>query len=334
MARADQSVRTPSPDEGVTLPAFLQAMVADRRLVLALVVGAMAIALAVAVWRGQRWQAEASFLPQPVNAVLGTRGGDAAVAFRSETPGESQDFYVSLVRSRELLTEVLRTPATRPPAGRAAAPAAVGERFIDRFAPGQADGRDREQEALDELRRHVAVRPDLKSGLVQLTTTADAPDEAEWLARRVLDLVNDFNLKRRQSRAAAERAFIEERLAQAREDLTAAEEALRAFGERNLAFDRAPRLAIEQQRLARRVELAQNTYRQLAEAREEARIEAVRTTPVITIVDAPEGSAHRPRLLALALGAGFVVGVLLAVTAVSLRLFAAPTVLPAPDPRD
>lgn len=48
----------------------------------------------------------------------------------------------------------------------------------------------------------------------------------------------------------------------------------------------------QQQRLQKELDLRQQVYTTLAQAYEQARIDAVRDTPVITIIEHPEGSAR------------------------------------------
>src|SRR5690606_19548061 len=125
---------------------------------------------------------------------------------------------------------------------------------------------------------------------------------AEHINRRIRADLNDFTLDKRQTQAEQERVFIEGRLEVARAELEAAEKELASFYEANRSYQNSPRLAFEAGRLERRVQIRQEVYRTLAQAYEEARIQEVRNTPVLTIVDPPEGSALpaiRLRLLAM-----------------------------------
>jgi uncharacterized protein involved in exopolysaccharide biosynthesis len=107
------------------------------------------------------------------------------------------------------------------------------------------------------------------------------------VAGRVVALINEFNLERRQSQAAAEREFTFRRLEEVRGDLRQAENRFEAFLERNRGFD-SPSLLFEQDRLRRAVSLQQQLFTTLAQAYEQAKIDEVRDTPVITVIEAPE----------------------------------------------
>src|SRR5207245_1573905 len=134
------------------------------------------------------------------------------------------------------------------------------------------------------------------TGVVRLEVhTRDEALSAE-MANRFIQLVNDYNLKRRQSQAGAERQFIEGRLAQAAGELSSAEESLAVFYRHNRRFQDSPDLAAREAQLQRRVTLRQQLYITLSQNYEAARIDEVRNTPVITIVESPVGLvAPRPR---------------------------------------
>lgn len=141
--------------------------------------------------------------------------------------------------------------------------------------------------------------------MVEVSVQTPWPGLSEILAGRILELVNDFNLQTRQSQAAAEREFVEGRLAVAQDSLRAAEERLADFLEGNRQWSNSPELGFQHDRLQRQVAMRQEVYTSLAEAYEQARIAEVRNTPVITVVEPPERPVKadsRRGLLKLALG--------------------------------
>jgi uncharacterized protein involved in exopolysaccharide biosynthesis len=108
------------------------------------------------------------------------------------------------------------------------------------------------------------------------------------VARRLLNMVNTFDVERRQTQARAERDFLEDRLARADSALRAAEEELSRFYRGNREFSNSPSLRAEEARLLRQVDLRQQLFVTLAQNREAARIEELRSTPVITVLERPE----------------------------------------------
>ncbi len=167
----------------------------------------------------------------------------------------------------------------------------------------------------------VSVSTGRETGLVEVSVQTPWAGLSELLARRILERVNAFNLQTRQSRAAAERGFVEDRLAEARDSLRAAEDRLESFLESNRQFlanrSSSPELTFRHERLQRQVAMQQQVYTSLAEAYEQARIAEVRNTPVITVVESPERPVRpdsRQGVLKLALGVilGGMLGVFLA----------------------
>jgi uncharacterized protein involved in exopolysaccharide biosynthesis len=124
--------------------------------------------------------------------------------------------------------------------------------------------------------------------MVRVFVESSWPGLSFGIASRLVTLVNEFNLETRQSRAAAERTFIEGRLAEAEDSLLAAETRLEAFLQSNRQFENSPELLFQHDRLQRQVARNQEVVTSLAQGYEEARVSEVRNTPVITVVEPPE----------------------------------------------
>jgi uncharacterized protein involved in exopolysaccharide biosynthesis len=262
----------------------------------------------------QDYVAESRFRPAESGADMGRLAGIAAqfgINYAMGGESESIDFYAELLRSRELLAEVLLTgyevqrPNGTPFAGT----------YLDYNNINHADERIRLGRGLRHLRNHVAISTNAKSGIVTIRTEADTPELAEHLNRVMLDRVNAFNLERRQSKSAAERVFVEEQLAASRAELAAAERELETFLESNRRMD-VPYLQFQDTRLRRQVETRLEVYRSLSQNYEKARIDEVRDIPVITVVDSPERSARRTGSRKTSALLALVPGFILATTAV------------------
>jgi uncharacterized protein involved in exopolysaccharide biosynthesis len=269
------------------------------------VAGVLAIAL-VALTR--RYVAESRFSPQTGNASPSQLAGLAAqfgVNLGMLGEGESIDFYAQLLRSRELLSQVAQA-RYRVDVGDT-----TTRTFLDIAGVSASTPERRLLRGVKRLENDVAVSRDLKANIVTLRTVGRSPVLAEGLNRQMLERVNSFNINRRQTRAASERKFVEARLEQAGGELAAAESGLEAFLQRNRSYQNAPQLVFEHDRLERRVELRQKIYSTLLEAYEKARIDEVRNTPVLTIIDTPEGSSLPTRSLAKSGILGAIVGVVL-----------------------
>lgn len=310
------------PTEALSLVTLLNVLL--RHLRLLIVVPVVAVLLAVALWlvKGQDYVAASALKPQAVASNASRLAGLAAQFGISSIPGsesESPEFYAALLTSSDLLRATAQTEyvfATDESREDTTRGTLLDIYPLDEEMPAA----DQLRNAVDRLRGQVSAGSDLSSGLVRLRTRAEWPELAVQINRRMIDLLHEFNVARRQTQASAEREFIESRMAEAEAEYLDAESKLRAFLESNRAITASPQLMFEQNRLQRRVTLREQIYSSLAESYEQARIDEVRNTPVVTVVDRPEGSARKapPGLLVLMAVAG-VLG-LLAGTALAALL--------------
>lgn len=167
------------------------------------------------------------------------------------------------------------------------------------------------------LGRLLKVTVDPRIQLVEIEATTTSPPLSKAIVERALDLVSQFNQQRRQSQSAREAEFIGGRLEEARQDLHAAEDSVARFVERNRDFKNAPFLTVQYERLQRDVLLRQSVYSALSQRYEQSRIEEVRDTPVLSVVEQPAipvrpDSRHLALKLPLAMFAGAIVSMLVA----------------------
>lgn len=265
------------------------------------------IVMAVTLVTPPTWTVVASFAPDSQKGAPSGLGGLAAqfgVALPMEG-GESPDFYVAILESRPVLEHVLRMPVPLSP---------DGGRVLDVFVRNEPDTIEAIELGLRHLRKSIDSRISAETGIVELTVRTQDPALSLAIARELITRLEQFNIETRQTRASAERLFAEERLRQARRELNEAEAAVEVFAETNRSISESPRLSIQQQRLLRQVALRQQVVATLAEAFEKARIEEVRSTPVITLIAPPQvpGRADDRRMvlkIVLAMLAGLMLGV-------------------------
>src|SRR5262249_19274502 len=94
-------------------------------------------------------------------------------------------------------------------------------------------------------------------------------------------------LETRQSQARSERQFIEVRLQDVSKELKAAEDRVQEFLQSNRSIEDSPRLVFERERLERELTMRQQVYASLVQSFEQARIDEVRDSPVVTVIDPP-----------------------------------------------
>jgi uncharacterized protein involved in exopolysaccharide biosynthesis len=159
----------------------------------------------------------------------------------------------------------------------------------------------------------ISVSIGRETGVVTVSVRTDDPGLSAAIGRRLLDLIATFDVDTRQSQASAERGFAEERLGQLRLELSTSEDLLKEFLVENRQFDNSPQLTFEYERLGRQVAMRQELVTAMAQAYEQARIDEVRNTSIITVIDQPEPPAlpdprGRRRKLILGMTFGLMAG--------------------------
>jgi len=291
-SREDDDARERSPDE-ISALRVVNVLLRHRRTVVAIPVAAALLAVLVALVLPRSYRSIASLTPQADEAQLSELAGLASqfgIPLPVTSTAESPQFYAELLRTRTLLSETAATRYSFLPDG--------AERPIEgdllEILGIDAETRDAAIElAVEELEEDlVGVWTDPETGVVEFSVTTRWADLSHQVAVRMLELVNRFNVETRNSQAAAEREFTEGQLAEAETALRVAEDSLEAFLQRNRRYENSPELRFQLERLQRRVDLRQQVYASLAQSYEQARIDAVRDVPVITVVERPSRPAQ------------------------------------------
>ena len=111
------------------------------------------------------------------------------------------------------------------------------------------------------------------------------PQLAADMVNHLYNIVVDFTSKVHNSQAKLNREFIETRQVEVKEKLTDFEEAVKVFRERNRSIIESPQLQLELGRLMREVEIKTQVYITLQKQYELARIDEVKETPSVIIID-------------------------------------------------
>jgi len=272
-------------EKPVSLWSYATVLLRWRRLVIVLPLAGGLVAGMVSLSTPREFRASASFVPQdpastqPGLSLLANQFGISVPRASTTSP----QFYADLLGSREILRDVVETPYKA-----LESPGRIGD-LVEYFNIRSADRDAAVIDAVRSLRETMRVRTDRNTGVVRFEVHTPIPALSLQIADRLVELVNDFNLRRRQSQARAEREFVEQRLALAQDSLRAAEDALAAFFRSNRRFSDSPTLVGEEARLQRQVSLRQQVYVSLAQSHEAAKVEEVRSTPVITVIERPQG---------------------------------------------
>ena len=303
-------------DDEVSLVQIMSVLLRQRVIILRTVVLFTGIGLVLALTTSSLYTSSASFLPESSG---GAPSGAVALAqqFGFSVGGEggerSPQFYADLVTSGEILRQVVTRSFPRTPTEE-------GSDEVDLFTHYEVVGateEERIERAIYALSRDLSVTTDRDTGIVRFSVTTSDPVLSRGMAALVLELVNDFDLTTRRSQASAERLFSGERLTQLTGELREVEDSLMNFSLENRLFGNSPPLQLEFERLQRAVARREALVTSLAQAHESARIEEVRNTPVITLIESPRVPALRDprgrvRTVAVGLVTGAIFGVFLA----------------------
>jgi len=129
----------------------------------------------------------------------------------------------------------------------------------------------------------------------------EEPKIAADMANTMYPAILDFTVETHGIQASLNREFIEGRQIEVKEQLTEFEDALKVFRERNRSIMESPQLQLEIERLMREVEIQTQVYITLQQQYELARIEEVKETPSVVILDEgkPAVEKEKPKRVSL-----------------------------------
>jgi uncharacterized protein involved in exopolysaccharide biosynthesis len=324
-ARTSEPLPRPTPshtaDDRTAHPDWLLLLLQKRRLIICVAFAVSVLVAILTLTRARSFSSEASFVPQSRRAQSGASALAAQLGF--SLPGADASgtpaYYADLITSRSVLDPLLSARFAPPAALTSGRPRTLSEEF----KVTADDPRRRRVLTETALRRALAVNVSPKTGVITFAAKASSDWMAKAIADSVLASLDRFNVAARQAQARDELRFTEGRLEEVRAELRAAEEREESFLQRNRDFRNSPQLTFEHERIARDVALEQQVYSSLSQSAEQMKVEQLRDTPVLTILD-------RPQLPAMPDGRGtarrtivaFLMGALLGTAWALLRAFA------------
>lgn len=311
----------------MSLLAIANVLLRYRGLIAGTVVGLTLVVAVVTLLLPRTYTAHATLTPQsrrPTTSLSGL-ASQFGLALPLGDVAQSPAFYADLLKSYHILGAVVDTKFEYPTEA-----GVVRGTLVDIYKSKGATPALRRDAAIRRLDESVEATTVQKTGVIDLAVTTRNAVLALQVSTRLIELLNLFNLESRQTQAGAERRFTEQRLGEVKSDLRAAEDQLQHFLQRNREYRNAPELNFQQERLQRQVQLEQQLYTTLSQSFEQAKIEEVRDTPVITVVEPPEAPVRPdPRglvrnafltiILGLLVGMALAIGRAYAVNARSLR---------------
>ena len=283
--------------EEVSFFDLLTPLVRRWKIIVATAFGVALVAAVLLMLQTPIYTARTTFTPE-TSSGSGPGGGLAALAGVANqlglgmggTGSVSPDFFVKLAGSGEVLRSVLRAEFDDP-----ARSGGARQPLLQILEVRGKNPEEQLQKGVILLRKRIEATADKSTGIVTLEVDMEAPQLAAAVANHMVQLLNQFNLERRQSQSREQRRFTGERVAEAERDLRTAERAELAFLQRNRDYSSSPVLEFEAGRLHRDVQTKQELFLTLSKAHTEARIAEVRDTPVLTLVDSAVAPFQRSR---------------------------------------
>ena len=313
----------PGPEGDISLFEMLAPLVRGWRLIAGTAIACAVVAAIVLLLQRPVYTAETSFTPETPSgsAVSGSIAGLAGLAGQlglgaSLSASVSPDFFARLLHSRELLRSVLITEFPDPRDTGTKRP------LLDLIGVPAEAPEARLQEGARRLTVQTEAKVDKPTGMVTLEVEMHSAALAAAVANRMIELLNHFNLERRQSQSHEQRRFTGDRLKSAEQELRDAERAQLRFLQTNRQYQGSPMLEFQAEQLERAIRVKQEVFLTLTKAHEEARIAEVRDTPVLTVVDPAVAPAKRTRpRRALGVSLAFVLGTVLGISMVYLGVY-------------
>ncbi len=139
--------------------------------------------------------------------------------------------------------------------------------------------------ARKKLDDHISVKEDRLTGLIRINTTFRDPLLSSGIANFIGQQVQNYIQKENSAQSTKEKIFISERLGIVKEELEYAEIKLKEFKERNKGYEDSPELFMIFSQFFRESEAKKQVYLMLQQQLELARIEEVKQSPILHILD-------------------------------------------------
>lgn len=207
--------------------------------------------------------------------------------------------------SAQYFADVLGSPAVTDRVALGAIPHSPnGDLTNDFGSAGLAAAPKKRDAARKKFAKHFGTSVNARTSTITFSVDSRTPYAAKAAADTLLSRLNAVVIELRRRRASAERTFIERRLDSAAVRQLALEDTLRSFYATNRMTAGSPNLQFVEARLRRRVDFAVDLANQLRTQLEQAKLQEVRDTPVLSVITSPEEpgrrSAPNRRLIVLA----------------------------------
>ena len=158
--------------------------------------------------------------------------------------------------------------------------------------------------AIKEFHDRIEVLEDRSSGLIRINLTLEDPLISASVANFIGEQVQNYIQKENSAQSTKEKIFILSRLKIVKNELEASELELKGFKERNRGYEDSPDLFMTFSQFFREVEAKKQVYLTLQQQLELARIEEVKQTPILHVLDraVPPSKKSSPKRIMFMIG--------------------------------
>lgn len=273
--------QTQTSKQGVTFREIFIPIWAERKRVIVISVVVGLVTLGVNFLLPKYYRANAIILPETDKNKLSSMSslaGLASLAGVNVSGGDISRLYPVILTSESVLAAVAEKRFAT-------------ERFKDSVSLIQYMGLDEGSpakdldEALRRMKDLLVVSFDPKTSVVSASVEMREPRLAADVLNAAIDELDKFLREKKSTSATEQRKWIESRLGQVDLELRSAEEVLKNFREKNRQVSNSPQLLLEQDRLAREVQVKGTIDIELRKQAEIAKIDEIKQVTTINVLD-------------------------------------------------
>lgn len=142
--------------------------------------------------------------------------------------------------------------------------------------------------AVDKFLKMVNVSENKMTGILTLSIEASEPGLSYDLNKGLIDALDEHQKNYNKAKTSDTKKFIQGRISDTEKELMTAEENLKVFMARNRRIENSPALQLEEQRLSREVAVLTGVFTTLKQQLETTKIEEVKESDYVIILDKPE----------------------------------------------
>ncbi len=278
-------------DNKIDFKILTRVLISRKFYIISFTILSMALGLGSSFFFKKNYNAEISLYPAKKDMMQGiSQFQNLAANFGMNTPKNDQDFNIpDVVLSRLIANKAIRQSWIANNEQKMSLielwklDSAPWYSFIFDF---NIDSTIVNEKAIRKFKKHVQVSEDRLSGLINISTTFQDPYIAASVANFIGDQVEIYIQKENSAQSTKEKLFISERLSVVKSELQKAEINLKKFKETNRGYENSPELFMFYSQLFREVEAKKEVYLMLQQQLELARIEEVKQSPILHILDA------------------------------------------------